>query len=275
MQFDLKQAFTYFFQDKKLFQKLSWLYVIILLFFMPAILCCVNSSVLQITGMMGMLLIFPLFIVFAIYFGGYFALTVNRRIIKTESDLPEINDWKNCFNVGGKCFVGSLAWGFILQLIMYIVITFSVLFCTLFGAVLIPLLSAANSSFSTALLAILFILFGIIFIAIILAVTVLYIAMLIAVFSAFLTDLRVESFFDFGKIKHIVCINFKSLFKFVGWSLVLGLLFCLGSLILIVTIVGIVAIPLLYAFYILIFCDMEAQFIRHIFNIEQKEAING
>ncbi len=259
MQFNIKQACTYYFKDKKLIQKISVIYGLILLFFVPFVLCALGDAKLISVGVLGFLLLYPLSLVFCILFTGYFAANTNQRIIMPDSDLPELNDWKKLFITGGKFLLGMLAWNFIIQIAVILII--------MFAAILISSALILKSWLIGGI-------FGILTGIIIAAAVIIYMLALFAILASFYTDLKMESFFDFKKIKMILFENFKPLLKLIGWSMVLNILFGIGILILMVTIIGTVAIPLLYAFYFLAFCDLQAQLIRYIFKIEQAGA-NG
>jgi len=223
--YDLKQAATYFFKDDKKNVKLIVLYIL-------SIMNVALNNMKDVPPYL-LLLVIPL-----LYFYGYNAKNNNLRILKRNDNLPELNDWKNYLLLGFKNIAG-----FVLYFLIFVII---------FGifTLLIPFALKINNFFMTTLAIILLI-----------AGIFLFIIMMLAIEIAFSINLKFRSMFNFKLLKQIIFENYKSFLQLISVSIILGIANVAISAVLAITIVGIILIPLLYLYLLLIMSDLYGQFI--------------
>ena len=89
-----------------------------------------------------------------------------------------------------------------------------------------------------------------------------------AAYLSFMTDLDLESFFDFKKIKKIFIRNFKPFIKYICWGILIKIAYCLLSIVLLITIIGAFLLPILEIYCAAIYSDLQAQFLRHAIKIK-------
>ena len=229
--YDIKQATTYFFQDEGKATKLIVLYI---LAFINVIL---NSGKFNSPYMA--LLIIPM-----IYFYGYLAKNNNCRILKSQSTLPELNDWRNYLLIGLKNLGG--------------IIIYTILFFVITGIAAIPAFLAANN-FAIIAISIVFMIVGIIF----------CILLIIAIQIAFSVNLKFKSMFDSKLLKQIMFKNYKPFMQLVSVAIVLGICNAIIMVLLALTIVGILLIPLVLVYLFLIMSDLYGQFISKSIKVNE------
>ncbi len=272
MKFNLKQAFTYFYNDCTLKKKILILYFLavfaILAESFGAIANSINGAVLEkllkhpeifITSVA----VFIITIVASCFYSGYFAINTNIRIHKPESKLPELNNWKAFFLNGLKIFAGFFVWQIITAFL-----AFTILFVLVISGIMLSVLlkmwlqniPVPDKEFFAAAAVIMAIF------AIILGIT--FGLVQLGAYTSFLTNLDLDSFFDFKKIKKIIFKNFKPFMKYFGFLLLLKILYLILFVILCITIIGIIFLPVLQEYYSIISSDIQAQFIRKLFKIE-------
>lgn len=256
MQFNLKQATTYIFPDKKLLQKTFVMYVLFALYFLSFVVFSINSSSSGMKNYMEMLLSLVTVIIFSIPLCGYYAVNTNTRIIRPESKLPELDDYRNIIKSGSLMLGGVFVWNNLISLAFTLI-----LFLPLFAVFLIAM--------STNIYLI------ILWVVILLLFMFLIAAIMMGACAAFYSDLRFQSFFDFEKLKLIFVKNFKSLIKLTFLNILFFIACVLCGIVLTLTIVGVLLVPLVVLYYWAVLCDLNTQFLRHIFQIETAERADG
>ena len=245
MDYDVKGALTYFFKDKHLILKTVIAYIIV------GICSIMNVMAKRAPSPEIGLVILVITFLFDIPIRGYIVNVAHQRIIKPKNELP---DWSNFFKY--------LKDGFIIELmsLIYIVIP-----ATITIKMLMPVLIIRIADTRVNL------------IVFILAIILLLISVLL-MFAAYLSyacDLKFKSIFNFKAFKFLMIKNKKEFSNYI--SLIILAMICCGtlSLVLTITIVGILLIPIL-VFYVQLYCaDIQAQFLRHIFKIGKKQTTNG
>lgn len=230
MKFDIKQAFTYYLKDNNLVKKIVILYCILVLSY---IFPLDFSSLMGENPQKSFASSFALVagIILYLFLIGYYYSNINKRIYKQDGILVEFSNWKNIFLVGFK------------NILAFIILSVAI--------VLLIRECSVSIDDTTSL--------------------VFYILFLSTPFDiSFTTDLRLVSYFDFKKIKHIFINNFSSFIKFVGWRAILGIAFFVLFEFCDITIINILFKPFSMICYFLMMCDLRAQFIRHAFKIQDK-----
>ena len=247
MKFDIKQAFTYMFQDKKLSLKLLIGYFIVsfifLFNFIPSFLdktkidkfVSNNIGIGAVAIIILLLLIVFLILAYFAYCGYYFANS-NLRMIKPNEAILDWTNFKYFLSVGFKNSIASL------------------LYFLLFISCAIILLYIFKSS--NIILYYMIVLFGICY--------------FIGASISFTTDLKIVSFFDLKKIYQVLFVNFLNLTKFVLWNILVTIFLFFAVFILGITIVGILLVPLVIFYFLLIYIDLTAQLLRYVFKLEEK-----
>lgn len=256
MQFNLKQALTYIFPDKKLLQKILVMYVLLVLFFLSFAVFSINSDSSGITNYLEMLVSLVMVIILNIPVCGYYAVNINKRIIRPESKLPELDEYRNIVKAGLFMFGGVFVWNNIISMAFFLI-----MFLPLFAVFLVAM---STNKYLIILWAVILIL-----------LTFFIGALMLGVCAAFCTDLRFQSFFDFEKLKLIFVKNFESLIKLTFITALFFTVCVLISIVMAVTVVGILLVPLVILYYWAVLCDLNTQFLRHIFQIETTERADG
>ena len=187
-------------------------------------------------------------LLFNLFVAGYFAYNAHTRALKPDSSLPDMKDIGKYMLVGLKQVAGTSIPIF--------------LFGVLSALIVIPIAAHAKhlTIFSVLILALLFLLFSIYY--------------LIPVQVVFAANLKFSSFFNFNALKQIIVQNPNLFWSFIGRVLLYS--FASGFLvpILAITIVGILAIPVVFILFYIVISDMQAQVIESTLKTEQVET-NG
>lgn len=189
---------------------------------------------------------YGLSLILGIYAHGFVVTAAHRYM---SSDILKMPNWfeKGLMTVGGKAFVGSVAWMCLIYL-AGLLVTFAVagIGAIVFGLlyVLLAVLLKLNYIVVIVLVSILAV--------VVLSIVFLYVAQLFnTALACFLKTLRFEELFDFAKHIKIIKENKHTNWTLIGKQVLLFLLYFLAVIALCVTIVGILLIPCLYfAFYI-------------------------
>jgi len=258
--YDLKQAFTYFLKDEHKILKLFVLY------FMTALIGILNfvstfADKINISAKY-LLLAFLLFVILGFYYSGYLAVNLNSRIIKSENKLPKLLDCAKYLIAGFKYSFGLFLYQFIFSIFI--------------GLSLILIAVSVGTMSGNLPIGIILLIIGII----ILTVLVIYVLLCIIGGSiAFCTNLKFSSMFNSKLLNTIIFKNFKSISKVLLIAGLFAIICAILSVILCLTIVGIVLIPAVWLIVFLAIADIYAQYIRKILNtdkrIEQGEVANG
>ncbi|MBR2069293.1 MAG: DUF4013 domain-containing protein [Candidatus Gastranaerophilales bacterium] len=250
MKYNFKQALTYMFEDKKRISKFAIAYLVVCIPLVMNILSSVFKSFVKNANPLGYIeprvaLIFAVLLMLGLivsllcnflYLGYYFS-NANLRIMLPDEKLLGWHNKKKLFSVGFKGFIGSCVYMLPIALLSVLAVKIK----------------------SIALFLILFFL----------AIFVIY-----AVTLAFITDLKFSSFFNFKKYKLILVDNFVNYLKFILISIGITIPYIIAVVLCAITIVGVVFLPFLYFYIQMVFNDIQAQFIRHILNMN-KEGSEG
>ena len=182
------------------------------------------------------LVLMVLGIVCSLFLTGYFIKNANIRIKNPDSLLP---DWKAWYFVTGLKATIAVLFYIIVAVIIALGVPF--LFNILF-----------HSRPVTAILSI------IVYIPLFLALIVIINLASIS----FVVDLKFESFFNFSRMKLIYKENIGQFFLYIVLTLGLSFLVSLASGILTLTVIGIIAIPVLNFYQFLVVSDLLAQLVR-------------
>lgn len=255
MNLNVENALTYVTKDPKWKKKCA---IGAVLLFLQAISPFVNqfsaaikemppATLAKIAPYLPLLLIVALLVVFfTIFVGGYISKNTNQRIMKPDSLLPEWNNWKSLFIIG---FKASFA-------IWVYIIIFGLALIALF-ALLITLTHSTSVGLIIGMLIMIPCLFIFTFI--------LSVANL-----SFVTDLRFSSYFNFKLMANLIKNN---LVEFIIYLLIcfgVSSLYSIMSMLLTVTIIGVIFLPFISFYQFLITSDLAAQFIRN--SLSQKES---
>ncbi len=258
--YDLKQASKYFLQDEHKVLKMFILYILTAIVGVLSIASSFIDKIdkIDIISTKYILIAFVLFIAINCYYSGYLASNVNSRIIKPENKLPRLSGFSKYLIAGFKVGFGL----FLYQIIFSLLIGISIL------------LLAGSAGLLTAIppIGIILMLTGLVVFVAGILMCLMYI---ITGSIAFCTNLKFSSMFNGKVINNILYKNFKSLGEVVLIVFILGISCLCISILLGITIVGIVLIPAVWLFIYLMIGDLYAQFVRKIFKIGQGEAANG
>ena len=243
MKFDIKRAFKYMTGDKKLVSKVAISY---LLLAFPAIVKTIHNFFKEIAKNLdpSIILVITIVLLFCliislmcqlIYFG-YYSENVNLRISKPEEKLPQWYNLIKYIPTGFKSCCGALIYSIFIFMVAILIIAFN--------KALLPLVM----------------IFALFFLFVITNVA----------YCSFLTDLKFGSFFNFKKIKLILIDNFLTYIKYLGWAILLGLILGISFFICIITIVGVVLMPLIITYFGYVINDLCAQMLSAI--IQKTEA---
>ena len=185
-----------------------------------------------------------------IFSSGYFAKNINLRIFKPDAELLEWTDWGNMFLVGIKSTIAVCIYIAVFLLILMIPVFFIVLSAAVFnkGAVILCI---------------------IVFILLCLILSVFAAIFFSAASLAFCTNLKFASYFNFPLITKFVTKNFLEFFIYVLLIFALSTMANIVNGILALTIVGIVAIPFVLFYQLLVANDLAAQFVRNTLDMNE------
>jgi len=176
-------------------------------------------------------------ILYIVFMLGYIFVLVNHRIFKPEIPLAEFNI-KRIAPVGLKLLAFSIMFGSI-------------------PWILITILNTNNQDPQAIIKSLPFL---------IILIIVLFMLCEVAGFS-YMINLKFKSFFKFDVIKYILIDNFIEYFKFSIIRFLVGISFGILFIISAITIVG----PILLApMPFLVIADLNAQFLKELYNIETK-----
>lgn len=187
-----------------------------------------------------------------IFSTGYFAKNTNLRIFKPESNLLEWNNWTNMFFAGFKANIAVLIYCF----------TFCLVCCI---PILLIIILSINLNKMALIIAVL-VSISLIFIA-----SITFMFLIAAATLAFNTDLKFSSYFNLGLMKKIITKDFLGFFIYVILICSISILANIINSILMITIVGIVFMPVIYFYQYLVQNELAAQFIRETLNLPIKE----
>jgi len=274
MNFNLKQALTYFLKDDKLIKKS---FILFLFVFMSNFL--ISESVLKNTNTSGIFICALITIFSEIILQGFFPYFVHNKIINFESKIPEWSEIFKFIKIGFKRFIGSLT-------LLIIFLLPILLLCLVFFAS-IPKDSSLIQKNLLLYLSLIILFFIFLLIYFILTFLVLY-----AADMAFISDLKLKSYFNFKKIKIILIDNFSFSVKYILILIfALIIMFCIAILIflfpamifgglmvfnVISEYLGNYILDFIYSFIISIFtvwflyfmCDIASQFLRSVLKID-------
>lgn len=255
MAMDLEKSFTFITEDSEWKKKLAiggglgLLSVLILLF--PILLTTLFTPLVTIKfwlllSLTTICVVISAVINLAIF--GYFSITAHNRIHNKEKFLPEWSDFGALTAAGVKTVVGH-----VLCFLPFILCGAIVFLLAVFPALLFEnnLLSGIFSIISLALSLVgFFVLYALIIIFYFL------------LFGVFLKDLKVLSFLNFKAAYGLVKNNILNYVIFWLFVIIISLLVELVSIILILTIVGILLLPLVFFYSYLVSAEILAQFVR-------------
>lgn len=184
-----------------------------------------------------------LVILFAMFTGGYYTKNINQRISKPDSMLPDWSEWGNLFFIGFKATSATMIY----------IITVVTMAIILFVAT-VKLIGDSTIGVIVGLLLLMPLVF---FVTILFSIANL----------AFATNLRFSSFFNFKLMKNLIKNNAGEFFLYLILAFAVSMLYSIVSIVLALTIVGIVLLPFLYFYQFLIISDLASQFIRNSLKI--------
>lgn len=241
MSLSVNKAMTFFKQDIDWKKKFAIGYSLVgLMILVNAIIAFASQNQSQINFPLilgGMVLCFVISLIFV----GYSASLINLRLFKPEMGILEWSNFPKLFIVGLKALIG---------------------FIGLEIALLIPLcIVMFIISLLTAILPI-FVLIGIpLYIA-----AVIFVAMiLVNAFAIFSIDLNLKSMFNFKYNIQLIKKCSKEYFTFIFYIILFSICSAIVGGILAITIVGILALPLLVFYINIVSCDLIAQILRDTF----------
>ena len=260
MNIDIQKAFTYIQKDVNWVKK--WV-IGSLLIFIPTILSSLSQSVdkdnqkmvqdflsshpeiavaLIVAGLLSILL--------GIFVSGYTSKNVNTRIWDKDAALPEWKNWGSLFFTGFKLFCGMG---------IYIV------FLAAIGiGLFLPIAGALHGTKWILVLV------GLLYFVV--CYLLLVFCLIIAHF-AFLTDLKFVSFFNFKLIGKIVNKNLLNIIFYILLCLGLHIMSSMLAYTLMLTVIGVAAMPFVYFYVSLISADLAAQVIANGVNPSVAENI--
>lgn len=260
MAMDLEKSFTFITEDSEWKKKLAiggglgLLSVLILLF--PILLTTLFTPLVTIKfwlllSLTTICIVISAVINLAIF--GYFSITAHNRIHNKEKFLPEWSDFGALIAAGVKTVVGH-----VLCFLPFILCGAIVFLLAVFPALLFPALLFENNLLSG--------IFSIISLALsLVGFFVLYALIIIfyfLLFGVFLKDLNVLSFLNFKAAYGLVKNNILNYVIFWLFVIIISLIVELVSIILILTIVGILLLPLVFFYSYLVSAEIFAQFVR-------------
>ncbi|MBS4759512.1 MAG: DUF4013 domain-containing protein [Clostridium sp.] len=203
----------------------------------------------------GSVIIFLLAMILSVFTSGYFAKNINLRIFKPESNLLDWNNFSDMFFVGLKVTMATIIY-FVAYAIM-LIFPFA--------------LFIAFSAFAGAGGKLYMILAFIITIVYLLAISVILCFYFGAATLAFSTDLRFASYFNFSLINKFITKNFFEFFVYMLIILAVSFLVNIINSVLMITLVGIIVMPVLYYYQFLVQNDLAAQFIRNTLEVSAEK----
>ena len=198
-------------------------------------------------------LFFLALVLLNIFILGYDASNTNLRIFKPSSNLLNWENFGKLFKVGIKSAIG---------LGSYLVIMGVILGLAFFPALLIIINYKANT--------LVLVLLGLAMFACTIIVIAMWVVYVIAAELAFFTDLKLKSFFNFSLINKFIIKNFFQFFIFIILTFAVNTLISILNMILMLTVVGIVIIPVLRFYSLLMINDLSAQFIRQTLEMNEE-----
>ena len=249
MNLDFEKALTYIAKDPGWSNKIlaggGLLLATFAIFIIPVFLLILTTS--GVIGLTSFILCFVFSIILSLVLAGYMAQTSNKRLNYQNSLLPDWSEFGRFIITGLKYFVG-----YFLYTIPLILLT-----SVFAGLVITAVHGCPDCGLLNTMFFILITLIG----ALTLFVYILYIVFCPLMMACFFSDLKILSFVDFKKA-------FDMLKNNVGNYCILILLFIaismLGQLlcsILMITIVGIIFIPIVYFYIYLVIAELCAQFV--------------
>lgn len=249
MNLDFEKALTYIAKDPGWSNKLlaggGLLLATFAVFFIPVFMLILTGS--GVLGLTSFILCFVGSLLLCLALAGYMAQTANKRINYQNSILPDWSEFWHFITTGLKYFAGYFL--YVLPLLILSAVFGMLLFAALHGCPHCSLLNALAFLFLTLLGA---------FTLMVYLILVIFCPLMM---SNFFSDLKILSFIDYKNA-------FAMLKGNVGNYLVLLLLFIALAILaqivcslLMITIVGIIFIPIVYFYIYLVVAELCAQFV--------------
>lgn len=250
MKLDLEKAIVYIFKDPSWITKLlagsCFIITSYLIIFTPIAVYAISLSTkgFLFTFFLSVILFFLLNALIS----GYIAETSNKRINYRCSILPDWSELKNIFVSGLKYFIGYFLYSIP-------IITISLIFLVLLTFYMGNGLITSNSS--SPILFSAMVLLG----AISFFLLILYSLFYPLMTACFYKDLKILSFIDFKQAFKILENNKINYFVLILVFIALYFIFQLVCSLLILSILGVLLIPIIYLYFYLILAEIIAQFI--------------
>lgn len=187
-----------------------------------------------------------------IFVTGYFAKNINLRIFKPNSNLLEWRNWGNMFFVGVKATAAILIYFLIFGLLLLLPLIVIIGLIATKEKILILLVSLFT--------------IGVIFLA-----SIIFAFFLGAASLAFNTDLKFSSYFNFKLIKKFITKNFFQFFIYIILVTAIAIAVNIINSILMLTVVGIILMPVILFYQFMVQNDLAAQFVRQTLELPQEE----
>lgn len=250
MKLDLERAFSFIFKDNSWVNKLIAGAGIItfsyLIFLMPIFVYIFSSSIIFAT--ISLLLSFLLSIFLSCSIAGFVAETANKRINYRNSLLPDWSEFGRLLVSGFKYFIGYSLYS--IPIILFVGIF--IILLTFYLGQGIETGSLYNPATFSAMVFI-----GTIFLFCIILYTIFCPLMM----ANFYKDLKIVSFIDFKSAFEMLKGNGSNYFVVILIFIAFNFLFQLICSFLILSVIGVILIPVLYFYLYLVVAEVVAQFV--------------
>ena len=211
------------------------------------------TEILKYSGIFGIVFLF-IFIISSILTGYYFK-NINLRLLKPDNGLYEWKGFGDLLIVGLKSFFAILVYSVIILFVFGICV-----FLGIFISILVFKQSVVVGIIS-------FIIFLLIFLILYLIFCCIYLP---ACSLAFCTNLKFSSYFNFSLIWKFITKKFGDYVIYLLILFAIHCMFGLISLLLLLTIIGIVLLPVVTFYSGLVLNELNAQFIRATLELDEK-----
>lgn len=250
MKLDLEKAFTFVFKDNSWANKLiagaGIVISMYLIFLIPILVYVFSSSIVMLV--ISFFLTFALSMFLSCAISGFVAETANKRINYRNSLLPDWSEFGRLFISGLKYFTGYFLYSvpvIILASIFIVLLTFY-----LGQGIGAGSLYNATTFFAMVLLGSIF-----------LFLMILYSVFCPLMMANFYKDLKIVSFIDFKSAFAMLKGNGSNYFVMILIFIAFSLLLQAICSFLVVSVVGVILIPLLYFYLYLVVAEVIAQFV--------------
>ena len=250
MKLDLEKSFSFVFKDNSWVNKLiaggGVIISTYLIFLMPIFVYIFSASI--ILTIVSFLLSFVLSMLLSCAISGFVAETANKRINYRNSILPDWSEFGRLIVSGVKYFVGYFLYSIP-------IITLAIVFIMLLTFYVGQGVGAESLYNPVTFMAM--VLLGAIF----LFAIILYSVFCPLMMANFYKDLKIVSFVDFSSAFKMLKNNGSNYFVMILIFIALSFLFQAVCSLLVVSVVGVVLIPILYFYLYLVVAEIIAQFV--------------